>query len=249
MILHHPSPSNGLPNGLETRCRMRRSSERVRLEDGLKLNLNQLLKQGDVVRARRVRADVTWPQPYSGEPAASCVLTSDLSHPVRGWMHLKLGAVEQSFWLVTEPRHFGGKQCYSRCPRTDRRLCLRKSPGDDRFLSRQACGRRSPRAPNSRSGTTRRVQSAGRRGLGGSCFADSMASFPKPRRCTGGRTNEKSRGSKPSKTAANFILPTLFRISRQIRFLACVYPTVSIYALYQWVPRLSARPMFRSSAG
>jgi hypothetical protein len=64
---------------------MRRSSERVRLEDGLKLNLNQLLKkQGDVVRARRVRADVTWPQPYSGEPAASCVLTSDLSHPVVG---------------------------------------------------------------------------------------------------------------------------------------------------------------------
>jgi hypothetical protein len=34
-------------------------------------------------------------------------------------------------------------------------------------------------------------------------FADSMASFPpKPRGCTGGRTNEKSRESKASKTAA-----------------------------------------------
>jgi hypothetical protein len=77
-------------------------------------------------------------------------------------MHPKLGAAEQSFWLVTEPRHFGGRQWYFRCPRTDRRVSvLWKSPGDDRFLSWQACGRRSPTAPNSRPGTTRRARSAG----------------------------------------------------------------------------------------
>jgi hypothetical protein len=90
-----------------------RSRERVRLEDGLKLNLNQLIRQGAVAPGRRARAIVTWPQPYSGERAASCVLTSDLSHPVRGWMHLKLGSQDQSFWLVTEPRHFGGRHKFA----------------------------------------------------------------------------------------------------------------------------------------
>jgi hypothetical protein len=114
--------------------------KRIRLEDGLKLNLNQLIKQGAVVPGRKVRALVAWPQSYSGRPAASCVLTSDLSSLVRGWMHLNRGVVEQSFWLVTEPRHFGGRQWYFRCPRTDRRVSvLWKPPGADCFLSRQAC--------------------------------------------------------------------------------------------------------------
>jgi hypothetical protein len=49
---------------------------------------------------------LTWPQPILANPRHLDVLTSVLSHPVRGWIHPEVGAVEQSVWLVTEPRHF-----------------------------------------------------------------------------------------------------------------------------------------------
>ena len=121
---------------------MARRRQRVQLEDGFKLNLNRLIKQGAVVPGCKVSAVVTWPQSYSGRPAASCVLTSDLSSLVGGWMHLKRGAVEQSFWLVTEPRHFGGRQWYFRCPSTGDRVSILWRPlGAERFMSRRASGR------------------------------------------------------------------------------------------------------------
>lgn len=57
-------------------------------------------------------------------------------------MHLKRGAVEQSFWLVSQPRHFGGRQWYFRCPSTGDRVSILWRPlGAERFLSRRAWGR------------------------------------------------------------------------------------------------------------
>src|ERR1700729_470720 len=82
-------------------------------------------------------------------------------------------------------------------------------------LTAEACGHKSPAAPGSRPGKTGVLGArAARHRLGGSGFADSIASFPQANRVHCGQTNEKSGGSNSSKMAAISIWPTLFRISR-----------------------------------
>lgn len=128
---------------------------------------------------------MTWPQSYSGRPAASCVLTADLSSLVRGWMHLKLGTVEQTLWLVAQPRHFGGRQWYFQCPRSDRRVSvLWKPPGAQCFLSRQAWGRQVAYGSQFQSWHERTCSAvrAARYRLGGSDYMDFDSELPpKPR--------------------------------------------------------------------
>ena len=120
---------------------MARSRQRVRLEDGLKLNINKLIGRGGIQPGSKTRAIVGWPQRY-GEQSSSGVLTAELSYPVRGWMRLEFGSGDHWLELVTEPRHFGGRQWYFLCPQTGRRASvLWKPPGARSFASRQAWGR------------------------------------------------------------------------------------------------------------
>ena len=70
---------------------MARSRQRVRLEDGLKLNINKLIGRGGIQPGSKTRAIVGCPQAYGGQ-SLSGVLTADLSYPVRGWMRLELGS-------------------------------------------------------------------------------------------------------------------------------------------------------------
>ena len=119
---------------------MARSRQRVRLEDGLKLNINKLIGRGGIQPGSKTRAIVGCPQAYGGQ-SLSGVLTADLSYPVRGWMRLELGSEDHWLELVTEARHFGGRQWYFLCPRTGRRASvLWKPPGARSFASRQALG-------------------------------------------------------------------------------------------------------------
>jgi hypothetical protein len=173
---------------------MPRSLERVRLEDGLKLNLNELIKLGAVQPGGKAHAVVTWPGAYSSEPVASCVLKSDLSDGARGWMHLELGAVEQSFSLVTQPRHFGGRQWYFRCPRTDRRVSvLWKPPGARCFLSRQAWGRQVAYGSQFQNRHERAGLAiwAARYRLGGADYADFNGELPPKPKGMHWRTSER----------------------------------------------------------
>ena len=120
---------------------MARSRQRVRLEDGLKLNINKLIGRGGVQPGSKTRAIVGCPQAYGGQ-SLSGVLTAELSYPVRGWMRLELGSEDHWLELVTEARHFGGRQWYFLCPRTGRRVSvLWKPPGAQSFACRQAWGR------------------------------------------------------------------------------------------------------------
>jgi hypothetical protein len=99
---------------------MERSRQRVRLEDGLKLDINQLLRRG------------------RNQPGSK----ADLSCRVRGWMRVKSGSLDQTIELVSLARHYGGRQWYFLCPRTGRRVSvLWKPPGAQSFASRQSWGR------------------------------------------------------------------------------------------------------------
>lgn len=123
---------------------MGRWRERVRLEDGLKLDINRLIGRGRIEPGSKTFGRVSWPErPFHGQPAVSYLVTAELSDPLRGWIRLQLGAFDQWISLETEPRNFGGRQWYFVCSSTDRRVSiLWKPPGAARFLSRQGWGPR-----------------------------------------------------------------------------------------------------------
>jgi hypothetical protein len=96
---------------------MARPRQRVRLENGPKLDINKILGQAKM-------------QPGSKTPTG-----------VHGWMHVKSGSLEQSIELVSLARPYGGRQWYFLCPRTGRRVSvLWKPPGACYFASRQSWG-------------------------------------------------------------------------------------------------------------
>jgi hypothetical protein len=122
---------------------MPRRRRRVRLEAGLKLDLNQLLRHGLVKVGSKLQTTIAWPRPDSDDVPVSGLILSDLTYEKRGWMRLQLGQLEQWINLVSVPRHFGGGQWYFLCRNTERPVSvLWKPPGGSCFLSRQAWGRR-----------------------------------------------------------------------------------------------------------
>jgi hypothetical protein len=121
---------------------MARPRERVRLEDGLKLDLNKLIRQKLVRPGSKTGAGIRWNYRYSGEEIVSGTITADMTGDQRGWFRLQLGNLDQWFELQAEPRHFGGWQWYFLCPVKDRiASVLWKPPGANRFCSRQTWGR------------------------------------------------------------------------------------------------------------
>ena len=121
---------------------MARWRERVRLEDGLKLDLSRLIRQGLVSDSAVCRSSLQWGYRYSGDLIASGWVTSDLSQERDGWLRLELGSLVQSIALEATPRHYGGRQWYFVCPQTGRRASvLWKPPGAKYFASRQTWGR------------------------------------------------------------------------------------------------------------
>jgi hypothetical protein len=68
-------------------------------------------------------------------------ITADMTYDWRGWLRLQFGNLDQWIDMETVPRHFGGRQWYCICPRTERRVSvLWKPPGSRSFASRQAWG-------------------------------------------------------------------------------------------------------------
>jgi hypothetical protein len=120
---------------------MSRKRQRVCLQNGLKLDLNRLIRQG------AVRPGFT-SEPYviewtrSGEVIALVLITANLCNPATSWLRVQAPGVDQRITLVSCPRHFGGRQWYFVCPVTHRRASvLWKPPGAKEFCSRQALGR------------------------------------------------------------------------------------------------------------
>jgi hypothetical protein len=122
---------------------MPRPRQRARLEAGLKLDLNELLRDGLVKAGSKLQSTIALRQQYSDDIAVSGLLLSDLTYEKRGWMKLELGQSEHWINLVSVSRHFGGRQWYFLCRQTERIVSvLWKPPGGSCFLSRQAWGGR-----------------------------------------------------------------------------------------------------------
>ena len=121
---------------------MARWRERVRLEDGLKLDLNKLLRDGFGRTGETRWRRISWNRVGHSETIASGALELDLRDEEWARATLTLGRIEQSILLQAEPRRFGGVQWYFVCPATGRRVSvLWLVPGASRFLSRHAFGR------------------------------------------------------------------------------------------------------------
>ena len=119
---------------------MPRARQRACLEQGLKLDINRLARQG-VLDANRAAgpARVEWTNTYTGEEVASGTITADMEGPDEGWLRIRIGELTQHIDLHAMPRHFGGRQWYFRCPTTQRRCSvLWMPPGARHFCSRQA---------------------------------------------------------------------------------------------------------------
>src|SRR5208283_2211916 len=101
---------------------MPRSRERVRLEAGLKIDLNVLLCDGRVKRGQSGRGTISWSR--GGESVADGSLEVCLPLESPGWFALKLGSLDQRIQLHAAPRHFGGEQLYFVCPVTGRRVSV-----------------------------------------------------------------------------------------------------------------------------
>ena len=122
---------------------MPRPRQRVRLESGLKLDLNKLRRQGLVCPGVKRGAVIRWTNTYTGEVIAKGVMTSNMEGTYEGWLRIQLGGVDQTITLVPKPRHFGGHQWYFVCPVMNRYASVLWMPsGANRFCSRQAWGRR-----------------------------------------------------------------------------------------------------------
>jgi hypothetical protein len=117
---------------------MPRPLQRVRLESGLKLNLNRLARRG-IIKPGAITGPVgvAWTEKYTGDEIASGLITADMSG-IEGWFRIQLGHLDQRILLITKRRHFGGRQWYFVCPYTNRPASvLWKPPGAQSFASRQ----------------------------------------------------------------------------------------------------------------
>jgi hypothetical protein len=121
---------------------MPRPRERVCLQDGLRLDLNRLARNGFIKFGSNVGArGIRWTHSYWGE-IVSGIISADMSRQSEGWLRIQLGSLDQRIILVPRSRHFGGRQWYFMCPVRNRPASvLWKPPGANRFCSRQTWGR------------------------------------------------------------------------------------------------------------
>src|SRR5947208_15942892 len=87
---------------------MSRPRERVCLQDGLKLDLNRLAREGFVRRGANIRGrGIKWTHSYWGEIAAGTI-SADMSGTHEGWFRIQLGSLDQRVIIIPRPRYFGG---------------------------------------------------------------------------------------------------------------------------------------------
>jgi hypothetical protein len=84
----------------------------IRLESGLKLDLNCLARRGCIQPGACKVSGISWTNNYTGEQIASGTITADMSGPegAHGWFRMQIGSLDQRIHLIARPRHFGGRQ-------------------------------------------------------------------------------------------------------------------------------------------
>jgi hypothetical protein len=115
---------------------MPRPRNRVCLQDGLKLDLNQLARQGFIKFGANIGPrGISWSNSRQGQVARGVISAA--------WFRIAIGGFVQQITLVSRPRHFGGCQWFFVCPVTGGLASVVwRPPGASRFCSRQAYGGR-----------------------------------------------------------------------------------------------------------
>jgi hypothetical protein len=120
---------------------MPRPRQRVSLESGLKLDINKLPRRLFVPEVGVVSHDtICWTNSYTDELIAHGVISTQVQSERGGWLRIQIGELDQWVDLVSQPRHFGGRQWYFSCVCTPRCSVLWMPPGATRFTSRQHYG-------------------------------------------------------------------------------------------------------------
>jgi len=122
---------------------MARPRERVRLEDGLKLDLSKIIREGFGPRDNEpVIFSTEWTTNRGGVEASAGMIIQKHDEDRASLRMLFPGRFEQRLDLIAQPRHFGGRQWYFLCPTTGRKCSVVwQPPGAHRFCSRQAWGK------------------------------------------------------------------------------------------------------------
>ncbi|MFL6796556.1 MAG: hypothetical protein ACJ8F3_04000 [Xanthobacteraceae bacterium] len=122
---------------------MGRPAHRVRLENGLKLDINRLARDGFIrPGAATGPVGIQWTHDYWGD-IASATITANLTGTEEGYFRIQIaGGADQCIRTVARPRHFGGHQWFFVCPYLNHRaMVLWMPPGASRFACRKTFGR------------------------------------------------------------------------------------------------------------
>ena len=162
---------------------MPRFRQRACLQDGLKLDLNKLARAGLLQPDARASCTYTWTNSYTGERTASALITAQLQTVRAGWFRIEMGELDQWIDLVSQPRHFGGRQWYFKSPITHRCSVLWMPPGAPRFCGRHELGRHMAYASQFDTPIDRahRGKAKIKARLIGTCDPDEWVLLPKPK--------------------------------------------------------------------
>jgi hypothetical protein len=121
---------------------MPRPRRRVRLEGGLKLDINSLARSGFIRPGASTGPFVVrWANGYTDEEIANGIITADMTTD-ESWLRVRIGTLDQRIKLTSLPRYFGGLQWFFRCPDLNRRCMVLWMPAGARaFACRQRWGR------------------------------------------------------------------------------------------------------------
>jgi hypothetical protein len=119
---------------------MPRQRQRACLQHGLKLDLNQLARQGLIRRGATTGPRfIRWTRSYIGEEIAGGWISADMLGEIEGSVRIRIGELDQTIILIARRRHYGGQQWYFMCPAMNHPASvLWMPPGARRFASRQA---------------------------------------------------------------------------------------------------------------
>ena len=120
-------------------------SGKATVADGLTLDINKLVRDGNIRPGQWCSGTLTWRRVSSGEEVGSIGYEANLIDPDDSWMrlHYRQNGEPRDYRVTLETTrpNYGGRRWWFRCPATGRRIVkLHSPPGGDIFASRRAYG-------------------------------------------------------------------------------------------------------------
>ncbi len=118
---------------------------RATVEDGFTLDINKLVRDGNIRPGRWCSGTLRWTHVASGEKVGSISYEANLVAPDQAWLRLHYRANDEPqdyrVNLETTRPNYGGRRWWFRCPATDHRVAkLHLPPGGTKFAGRRAYG-------------------------------------------------------------------------------------------------------------